>query len=153
MAPFDRGMAIAANNAEQTPGTSLWSTVFKFDDNAAARQPPSSPILSHHAATSARRPSGSQSTSEHSSSRRHCCHRTGLAAACRFSHSLSDGHPALHSLPMRHRVGREPFRSYHCGKNDYICKSQINSKTFSVSKKNTEINFTELINSQNIISE
>ena len=37
-------------------------------------------------------------------------------------------------------------------KNDYSCKSLLNSKTISVSKKITEINFSELINSKNIMS-
>ena len=36
-----------------------------------------------------------------------------------------------------------------CGGNDYRCKSLMNSKTISVSKKNTEIIFAELINSKN----
>ena len=38
---------------------------------------------------------------------------------------------------------------YHSAENDYRCKSLINSKTISVSKKNTEITFAELINSKN----
>ena len=43
-------------------------------------------------------------------------------------------------------AGREDF---HRGKNNYRCKSLINSKTISVSKKKTEIIFAELLNSKN----
>ena len=38
---------------------------------------------------------------------------------------------------------------YHSAENDYRCKSLINSKTISVSKKITEIFFAGLINSKN----
>ena len=42
--------------------------------------------------------------------------------------------------------------TYHPGQNDYRCKSLINSKTISVSKKITELFFAGLINSKNIMS-
>ena len=41
---------------------------------------------------------------------------------------------------------------YHPAENDYRCKSLINSKTISVSKKFSEIIFAGLINSKNIMS-
>ena len=41
---------------------------------------------------------------------------------------------------------------YHSGKNNYRCKSLINSKTISAGKKITEIIFARLMNSKNIMS-
>ena len=53
---------------------------------------------------------------------------------------------------LRKRATPSSQIRYHRQENDYRCKSFINSKAISVSKKNTELFLKELINSKNIMS-